>query len=213
MRRRLIACWIALPLAGCTALAAARVSGPLFSDASAGERLDFENQSLGRAPTGFASDAKQWAVADSPTAASGEHVLVHTGSEASAITVEAARGAKEVRAEAAVRVFVGKPGAGVGCDGDEQSGYLLRLEPEAKRVALYDRSGDDFALVGERPVDTAKGSWVKLGIRCGRGQVVAYLDGQAMASRSTDELPSAIALHADAEVTAQFDDVRYFARD
>jgi len=213
VRTRLIAWWIALPLAGCATLTAARISGPLFSDASGGERLDFENQPLGRAPSGFERGVKHWSVADSPTAASGEHVLVHTGGDASVLKVEGGKGAKELRAEAAVRVFVGKPGAGVACTDEGRGGYLLRVEPEAKRVALYDRSGEEFALVGERPVEAEKGKWVRIGIRCGRGQVVGYLDGEVMASRRTDEAPEAIALHADAEVTAQFDDVRYVARD
>lgn len=213
MRTRLIAWCFALPLAGCTTLAASRISGPLFSESSGGERLDFENQPLGRAPSGFVSGPTNWSVADSPTAASGEQVLVHTGEEASAIQVEGGRGAKELRAEAAVRVFVGKAGAGVACAAEDESGYLVRFEPEAKRVALYDRSGEDFALVGERALDASKGKWVRLGIRCGRGQVVGYLDGEVMASRRTEEAPSAIELHADAAVTAQFDDLRYIARD
>lgn len=212
MRPLLIPALALATLAGCTSIAelpALRDSGPLFPRGGEAESLDFENQPLGRPPSGFVGGEDQWLVADSPTAASGEHVLVRGGGEASALVLEAGQGAKELRAEVAVRVFVGAPGAGVGCSGGEESGYLVRLEPESRRVALYDRTGDELGLVGARPVELDKGKWVRLGIRCGDGEVTGYVEGEAIASQRTTEVPSALKLFADAEVTAQFDDVRF----
>jgi hypothetical protein len=111
----------AVMLGGCSSITALRDSGPLFP-ANGEESLDFENQPIGRPPAGFFGGAEQWLVADSPSAASGEHVLVHDGGETSTITLGAGQGAKEIRAEVAVRVFVGAPGAGVACGGEGENG-------------------------------------------------------------------------------------------
>lgn len=196
-------------LCGCSSLTALRESGPLFPGGGESESLDFENHPIGRPPAGFLGGGEEWLIVDSPTAASGEQVLVRAGGEASAIALEAGQGAKEVRVEAAVRVFVGSPGAGVACGGEGEDGYLVRIEPEARRAALYDRQGEDLGLVGERPLEVGKGKWVRVGIRCGDGRVTGYVDGEPIASQRTAVAPSSLELHADAEVTAQFDDVRF----
>ena len=207
MRPLLIALAGAAMLGGCSSITALRDSGPLFP-ANGEESLDFENQTIGRPPAGFVGGAEQWLVAESPSAASGEQVLVHDGGETSRITLEAGEGGKEIRAEVAVRVFVGAPGAGVAC-GEGENGYLVRFEPEARRAALYDRSGVELGLVAERPVEVRKGKWIRLGIRCGDGRVTGYVDGEPIASHRTDVALSSLELHADAEVTAPFDDVRF----
>ena len=203
-----------LTLAGCASVSSPRKAAPLFADQSAGDKFDFESQTLGRAPTGFNGDTAEFAVADSPSAASGELVVVHRGGKAASLTLQPAKAGQEVRGEAAVRVMVGDPGAGVGCDASDGSGYLVRVEPGAKRVALYERSAGDLKLVGESASLVVKGSWARLGIRCGRGQVTSYVDGAPVASKSAEGVaPSTLALHADADVTAQFDDVQVIAHD
>ena len=219
MVRSLTIAFAALSLAGCAGIETRRSSAPLFPESSARDRLDFETQTLGRAPTGFAGDTAEFVVADSPNAASGELVVVHRGGKAGSLTLQpgsAAEGGnsgKEFRGEAAVRVMIGEPGAGVACESPDGSGYLVRIEPEAKRVALYERSVGDLKLVAESPATVTKVSWVRLGIRCGRGQVTAYLDGTPIATKKADVELSVLALHADADVTAHFDDVLFVAHD
>ncbi|MGH7802722.1 MAG: hypothetical protein ACREQJ_00110, partial [Candidatus Binatia bacterium] len=192
MFRSLTIVAVTLSLAACANLEARRSSAPLFSDAVARDRLDFETHMVGRAPNGFAGDTTEFAVADSPNAASGELVVVHRGGKAASLTLQpqnAAEGAganKELRGEAAVRVMIGEPGAGVACEASDGSGYLVRVEPDAKRVALYERSVGDLKLVAESPSTVGKGSWARLGIRCGRGQVTAYLDGAPLVSKSAE---------------------------
>ena len=207
MLRNLIVLLAAVALASCTSIEKRRSSAPLFSDAAVGDRLDFETQTLGRSPEGFAGDTTEFAVADSPSAASGELVVVHRGGKAASLTLQKGEGGTELRGEAAVRVMIGEPGAGVACESPDGSGYLVRVEPEAKRIALYERSVDDLKLVAESPSSVGKGSWVRLGIRCGGGQVTSYLDGVQVASKRAEVEPSNLALHADADVTAHFDDV------
>ena len=218
MVRSLTIAFAALSLAGCAGIETRRSSAPLFPESAARERLDFETQTLGRAPSGFAGDTTEFAVADSPNAASGELVVVHRGGKAASLTLqpgipEGEAANKEFRGEAAVRVMLGEPGAGVACEGPEGSGYLVRVEPEAKRVALYERSVGDLKLVAESPATVTKGSWVRLGIRCGRGQVTSYLDGKPIATKKADVELGVLALHADADVTAHFDDVLFVAHD
>jgi hypothetical protein len=205
--RFLIVALATAALAGCATVAPRTKSAPLFSDAMVGNRLDFETQTLGRAPDGFAGDTAEFAVADSPSAASGELVVVHRGGKAASLTLPPKDGGTAVRGEAAVRVLVGEPGAGVGCEAADGSGYLVRVEPEAKRVALYERTAGDLKLIGESPSTVGKGTWVRLGIQCGRGQVTSYRDGAEIAGKRAEVEPSTLALHADADVTAQFDDV------
>jgi hypothetical protein len=205
--RNLIVCLAAVPFVSCATLESRRSSAPLFPGAAVGDRLDFETQPLGRSPEGFSGDTTEFAVADSPSAASGELVVVHRGGKAASLTLQKGEGGKELRGEAAVRVMIGEPGAGVACEAPDGSGYLVRVEPEAKRVALYERSADDLKLVAENPSSAGKGSWVRLGIRCGGGQVTSYLDGVQVATKRAEVEPSILALHVDADVTAHFDDV------
>lgn len=193
---------------GCGLLAVLGDSGPLFAADGEGEGFDFENQSIGRVPAGFVGAADHWHVADSPTAASGEQVLVYGGGEESSLEIEAGRSAKALRAEVSVRVFVGEPGAGVACGGGGENAHLVRVEPAAGRVAFYDR-GESLVLVAEHPLAEAKGDWVRIGIRCTEGQVAAYVAGKRIGSRRVAAEPYSLRLHADAEVTAQFDDVRF----
>jgi hypothetical protein len=199
-------------LTSCTALSTLAPPPSLFPDRSAVDELDFEQDALGQPPEGFKASARgQWRVADSPTAASGNQVLAHGGETPSSLDLKGSEAALSGAAQVSVRIFVGSPGAGVACDGSADS-YVLKIEPHASRVALYRRTAGSLGLVDQVPIATPKGDWVRIGLRCDGAQVVGYVNGKAVVKSKTGVAPFRLALVSDAGVTAQFDDLKYWAK-
>jgi hypothetical protein len=175
------------------------------------KKVDFENDALAESPEGFETRLGRWSVADSPTAASGVQVLVRGGEGAGELILKDAEGVTAAGGEVAVRVFLGTPGAGIWCDGDRgQAGYLLKLEPDARRVALYRTSADSMTAVDQVAVAAPKGEWRRLGILCQSDRVIGYLDGEPAVRNQGPMPPFDLALYADPGVTAQFDDFKYW---
>lgn len=199
-------------LCSCTTLSKLAPPPPLFPDRSAVDQLDFEQDALGRPPEGFeAASPDEWRVADSPTAASGSQVVAHGGEAASSLGLKASEAARAAAAQVALRIFLGSSGAGVACDGAEGS-YVLKVEPHDSRVALYRGRRGSLTLIGQAPLATPKGEWVRIGLRCDGRQVVGYVNGKPVLRSKAGLAPFQIALVTDAGVTAQFDDLRYWAK-
>jgi hypothetical protein len=198
-------------LTSCTALSTLTPPPPLFPDRSAVDELDFEQDALGQPPQGFKASAPgQWRVADSPTAASGNQVLAHGGATSSSLDLTGSATARSAAAQVSVRIFLGSAGAGIACDGSADS-YVLKVEPHAARVALYRGTGGSLTLVDQVPMTAVKGDWVRIGLRCDGVQVVGYVNGKPALRSKTGVAPFQLALVSDAGVTAQFDDLKYWA--
>lgn len=213
-RPRRSAWCLALAVAGgCAAVSSLDPTPALFPSSASVASVDFERDSLSRAPQGFDARLGRWAVADSPTAVSGSQVVVGRGPGAASLAVQNVQAAHTAVGEVAVRVFIGAPGAGLACGGSDSGvGYLLRLEPAAARIGLYRKNGEALALVGETPLATPKGEWVRIGIRCEDDRVIGYVDGKPRISAPAGLPAFDLALWADPGVTAQFDDLRYWSK-
>jgi hypothetical protein len=208
----IFSCALAVGLSACAI--ATRVSGtpPLFSSKVTPQMFDFEHDALHQPPEGFESRSGRWVVEDSPTAASGTQVLVRGGDDAGVLAVKNAEGVNAAAGEAAMRVFLGGSGAGLYCYGKNGgNGYLVKLEPNAGRLALYRRNGDSLNLVEHAAVSAPKGEWVRVGIRCERDRVFGYVNGKVAIKQRAEIREFDLALYADPGVTAQFDDVAYWA--
>jgi hypothetical protein len=192
---------------------ATRVTGtpPLFSSKATLQMFDFEQDALHQPPEGFESRSGRWVVEDSPTAASGTQVLVRGGDDAAVLAVKNAEGVHAAAGEAAMRVFLGGSGAGLYCYGKDGSGYLVKLEPSGGRLALYHKSGDSLNLVGQAPISSPKGEWIRVGIRCEGDRVLGYLNGKLALKERAEIREFDLGLYTDPGVTAQFDDVAYWA--
>jgi hypothetical protein len=185
---------------------------PLFSGNDNVQKVDFEDRALNEPPEGFETRLGRWSVADSPTAVSGTQVLVRGGEGAAELIPEDAEGVVAAGGEVAVRVLLGAPGAGIGCDADQgKAGYLLKLEPDARRIALYRKSADSITTVDQAAVSAPKGEWTRLGIVCQSDRVIGYLDGKPAVKDRGPVPPFDLALYADPGVTAQFDDFKYWS--
>lgn len=202
-----------LALGGCSLLTSLTSAPALFSGAQTVEQVDFEESAPGRVPPALDARPGDWAVADSPTARSGNQVLVRRGARVTDAVVKASEGAREVAGEVALRVLVGSSGAGIGCRGVDKGAWIVQLDPAAEKVELCRRSADALSVVDSASASLAKGEWTSVGIACRRGEVIAYLKGKPVIRRSAP-LGSAIELllYADAGVVAQFDDLRYSVR-
>jgi hypothetical protein len=185
---------------------------PLFSAGGNVQKVDFEDRALHQPPEGFETRLGRWSVADSPTAASGTQVLVSGGEGAAELVPKDAEGVVAAGGEVAVRVFLGTPGAGIWCDGDQgKVGYLLKLEPDARRIALYRKSADSMTTVDQAAVSAPKGEWTRLGLLCQNDRVIGYIDGKPTVKNRGPVPPFDLALYADPGVTVQFDDFNYWA--
>jgi hypothetical protein len=183
----------------------------LFSGAGIA-KVDFENDALSQPPEGFDARLGQWTVADSPTATSGNQVVVRGGESAASLALKNAEAVRSAGGEVSVRIFLGTAGAGIECGAREGgSGYALKLEPETRRIALYRKTGEALALVGQAAVSTPKGAWARIGLRCDNRQVTAYVDGKAKLRDRAGVGTFDLGLCADPGVTAQFDDLAYWA--
>jgi hypothetical protein len=208
-----IAASLALVAVGSCAVVPSEVKTPLLFPAGDDvKKIDFEHGALNASPEGFETRLGRWSVADSPTAASGAQVLVRDGKSAGELILKDAEGVTAAGGEVAVRVFLGAPGAGIWCDADRgKAGYLLKLEPDARRIALYQTSADSMTAVGQVAVDVPKGEWSRLGLLCERDRVIGYVDGKPAVENRGSMPPFDLALYADPGVTAQFDDFEYWA--
>ncbi len=207
-------CWIsaaALLLAsGCRALGGLGPAPQLPSEADL-VKVDFENDSMAKPPEGFEAKAGNWNVVDSPNATSGTQVLVRDGDAAGTIVVKNAEAVRTAAGEVSVRLFVGSAGAGIACEGrDGGSGYALKVEP--KGVALYKTSGDALTAVARADNPALKGAWARIGLRCDSSGATAYVDGKPKLRDRSALGAFDLALSSDAGVTAQFDDLAYWAR-
>jgi len=208
-----IAAALALAAAGsCALVSSVERNPPLFSGSGNVQKIDFEDSALHEPPEGFETRLGSWSVADSSTAASGTQVLVRGGEGAAELVLKDAEGVVAAAGEVAVRVFLGTPGAGIWCDADRgKAGYLLKLEPDARRIALYRKSADSITAVDQATVSAPKGEWTRLGILCQNDRVIGYLDGKPAVKNLGPVPPFDLALYADPGVTAQFDDFKYWA--
>ena len=185
----------------------------LFPEKASVEEFDFERDTLSQPPDGFETRHGRWSVADSPTSLSGTQVLVRGGEDAAVLAVKNSSEVRVAAGEVSVRVFLGSSGAGLGCAGGAGGdGYVVKLEPTAGRVALYRMTGDSLAVAAETPLPTPKGEWARLGIRCEANRVIGYVDGKPLLRDRSTVGSFGLALFADAGVTAQFDDLKYWAR-
>jgi len=206
----LLAALAASPLAACGLVSS---STPLFPGQASVQRFDFEHDTLHQAPDGFDAGPGQWTVVDSPTATSGTQVLVRGGENAAVLTVKDAAGVTSAAGEVAVRVFPGSSGAGLSCSGAGNGpGHFLKIEPGAARMALYRKTDDSMKVVDQTPAAVPKGEWARLGIRCEADRVVGYLDGKPVVRDRNAVGAFDLALYTDAGVTAQFDDLTYWAK-
>ena len=200
-------------VASCAKLAPIASVPTLFPDKASVAQFDFERDSLSQPPDGFETRHGHWSVADSPTSLSGTQVLVRGGEEAAMIAVKASEQASAAAGEVGVRVFLGASGAGVGCSGaDGAESYVVKLEPTAGRVALYRKTGDSLAVAAQTPLPLPKGEWARLGIRCEGSRVTGYVDGKPLLRDRSTAGSFELGLFADPGVTAQFDDLKYWAR-
>jgi hypothetical protein len=194
---------------GCAALPNAARTGALFSRRVEPVAYDFEDVSPGRLPVGFERISGLWAVASSPTARSGDQLLAIESERPAMLGVDAAS-RSDMRAEVAVRVQLGSSGAGIACNGGD-GGYIVSVEPESKRVALYSGDGSSPTLLESHEAAVQKGVWTRVGIVCQKDLVTAYLDGRPVATHSASAAPDVLALYAADGVIAQFDDLRVAA--
>jgi len=198
---------------GCAKLAPIAPSPTLFPDRASLVEFDFERDSLSQTPEGFETRSGHWAVVDSPTSLSGTQVLVRGGDDSGVIAVKDSEEARTGAGEVGVRVILGTSGAGLGCDGAKgEPSYLVKLEPSSGRVALYKKTGDSLAMAAETPLARAKGEWARLGISCDANQVVGYVEGKPLLRDRASVGAFELALFADPGVTAQFDDLKYWAK-
>jgi len=210
-QRLVVVCGFALLALSCTELSSVSGAPALFATGDGVRRFDFEHDTLHEPPQGFEPRLGRWAVADSPTAFSGAQVLVGSGDDAGVLAVKEARGATAAAGEVAVRVFLGS-GAGLSCDDTSDAvAQILKLEPSERRIALYRKTGDSMKLVDEAPVDVAKGDWVRIGIRCESHRTIGYVDDKSVVRIAEGVGPFDLVLIVDAGVTAQFDDLAYWA--
>lgn len=201
----------ALLALSCTELSSVSGAPALFAAADGVRRFDFEHDTLDEPPQGFDPRLGRWAVADSPTAFSGAQVLVGSGEDAGVLAVKEARGVTAAAGEVAVRVLLGS-GAGLSCDDTSEAvAQILKLEPRERRIALYRKTGDSMKLVDEAPVDAAKGDWVRIGIRCESHRTIGYVDDRSVVRIAQGVGTFDLVLIVDAGVTAQFDDLAYWA--
>jgi len=197
----------------CAALSPMTPAPALFPDRTPLVQFDFEQDTLSQPPDGFETRSGHWSVADSPTSLSGTQVLVRGGDEAGVIAIKNSEEAHAAAGEVGVRVFLGASGAGLGCDASNGGpSYLLKLEPSAGRVALYEKSGDSLSMAAQTPLSRPKGEWARLGILCEAHQVIGYVDGKPLLHDRSNVGTFELALFTDAGVTAQFDDLKYWAR-
>ena len=207
----LATCGFALLALSCTELRSVSGAPALFAASDGVRRFDFEHDTLHEPPQGFEPRVGRWAVADSPTAFSGAQVLVGSGEDAGVLAVKEAQGVTAAAGEAAVRVFLGS-GAGLSCDDTSQAvAQILKLEPRERRIALYRKTGESIQLVDEAPVNAAKGDWVRVGIRCESHRTIGYVDEKSVVSMAEGVGTFDLVLVVDAGVTAQFDEVAYWA--
>jgi len=200
-------------LPSCATLSTLAPPPSLFPDRSDVEQFDFERHSLGQPPEGFEAPRGHWAVVDSPTAASGNQVLVRGGQAASRLALKRSEPARAGAAEVALRILLGSSGAGLVCDGGEGgSSFLLKAENHASRVALYGGKNGTLTMVGQAPVANPKGEWLRIGLRCDDAQVIGYVGGKPILRSRSDLGAFNFALVSDAGVTAQFDDFEYWVR-
>jgi len=198
-----------LGIAGCAMLGTA---SPLFPTRASVQRFDFERDTLHQPPEGFDAHGGQWSVVDSPTATSGTQVLVRGDDSAGLLAVKEAEGVTAAGGEVQVRVFLGSSGAGLSCSSSKNGGgHVLKLEANATRVALYREADGSMKMVDEYPAPVPKGEWARIGIRCDSDRVIGYLDGKPVVRDRSTTSAFDLALYADAGVTAQFDDLSYWA--
>jgi hypothetical protein len=196
----------------CAAVPSVGGNPPLFSASGNVQKIDFEDGALHEPPEGFETRLGRWSVADSPTAASGTQVVVRGGDGTAVLVLKDAAGVAAAAGEVAIRVFLGASGAGIWCDADQgNAGYLLKLEPDAHRIALYRKAGDAMTAVDQATVSAPKGEWTRLGILCENGRVIGYLDGKPEVMNRGPMSAFDLALYADPGVTVQFDDFTYWA--
>ena len=60
-------------------------------------------------------------------------------------------------------------------------------------------------------MDVAKGDWVRIGIRCESHRTIGYVDDKSVVRIAEGVGPFDLVLIVDAGVTAQFDDLAYWA--
>ena len=210
--RAVLVCALALA-SSCALLSPVTPVPMLFPEKASVEEFDFERDTLSQPPDGFESRHGRWSVADSPTSLSGTQVLVRGGEDAAVLAVKNSEQSRVTAGEVGVRVFLGSSGAGLGCAGAEGGdGYVVKLEPAAGRVVLYRKTGNSLAVAAETPLATPKGEWARLGIRCEANRVIGYVEGKPLLRDRSSVGSSSLALFTDAGVTAQFDDLKYWAR-
>jgi hypothetical protein len=209
---RIILCALALAtVSACTVVSKVSGTPPLFANKAAVHMFDFEQDVLHQPPGGFDSRFGRWTVEDSPTAVSGTQVLVRGGDDAAVLALKNAEGVDAGAAEAAMRIFLGGSGAGLSCSGkDGGPGYLVKIEPNVGRLALYRKAGDALELVDEAQVQAQKGEWARIGIRCDADRVIGYFNGKPTVKHRAEMHAFELALYTDPGVTAQFDDVTYW---
>jgi len=198
-----------MALGGCSVV---RGGAPLFTGAGSVQRLDFERDTLHQPPEGFTSRHGEWSVADSSTATSGTQVLVRSGEGSGVLNVNDAQGVSTADADVQVRVFLGGSGAGLACGTADGGGHVVKIEPDAARVALYLRTADSAKLVDSKPAALVKGDWAHIGIRCDGDGATGYLDGKPVVHDRSASGTFDLALYTDPGVTAQFDDLSYWSR-
>lgn len=202
------ALWLA---SGCAMLSVVGPAPQLYSGAGVA-KVDFESDALSQPPEGFDARLGQWRVVDSPTATSGTQVVVRGGESAASLALKNAVAVRSAAGEVSVRIFLGAKGAGLECGARQGgSGYLLKLEPDTRRIALYRKTGEAQLLVGQAAIDTPKGAWLRIGLRCDNRQVTAYVDGKPKLRDRSGVGTFDLGLCADPGVTAQFDDLAYWA--
>jgi hypothetical protein len=210
-RTLVLVCGFALLPLSCTGLPSVSGAPALFAGGDQVRRFDFEHDTLHEPPQGFEPRVGRWAVADSPTAFSGAQVLVGSGEDAGVLAVKDAQGVTAAAGEVAVRVFLGS-GAGLSCDDTSEAvAQILKLEPGARRIALYRKTGDSVTLVDEAPLPAAKGEWVRIGIRCESHRTIGYVGERSVVTMAEGVGTFDLVLIVDAGVTAQFDDLAYWA--
>src|SRR5262245_30482476 len=207
----MLVCGFALLPLSCAALPSVSGGPPLFTAGDGVRRFDFEHDTLHEPPQGFEPRLGRWAVADSPTAFSGAQVLVGSGEDTGILAVKEAQGVTAAAGEVAVRVFLGS-GAGLSCDDTSDAvAQSLKAEPRERRIALYRKTGESMKLIDEAPVLAAKGDWVRIGIRCEGHRTIGYVDDKSVVRMEEGVGPFDLVLIVDAGVTAQFDDLAYWA--
>ena len=70
---------------------------------------------------------------------------------------------------------------------------------------------DNCSRFDQAPVSAPKGEWTRVGIRCEGDRVFGYLNGKVAVKQRAEIREFDLALYTDPGVTAQFDDVAYWA--